>query len=284
MTSALYRLVSAWWRFSAPPKSTDFDNKQIYSPPGSVHLVGAGCGDPELLTLRAARLINSADVLLYDRLVAPEIVDMAPPHCRKIYVGKRAGDHSVPQEQIGEMLAFYAQQGHTVVRLKGGDPFVFGRGGEEMLLLRERGIDVDVCPGISAALGCAASTGIPLTHRGLSHGCLFITGQDQFEQLPLAGGDHDLRDLTLVIYMGLGQLPGIVKALRQRGLPEDWPIAVVENGTTDQARQVISQLDSVEETVQRDGIGTPSLLMVGRTVSLAHAMHLANSTPLAVSA
>lgn len=271
MTSTLFRLVSAWWRFSASQNPSNAVNAYSASKPGSVSLVGAGCGDPELLTLRAARLIQNAEVLLYDRLVSSEIIDLAPAQCRKIYVGKQSGNHSVPQQQIGEMLAFYATQGYRVVRLKGGDPFMFGRGGEEMLLLRERGVAVDVCPGISAALGCAASTGIPLTHRGLSHGCLFITGQDQFSQLPLAGGGQDLRNLTLVIYMGLGQLSAIVAALRERGLSAEWPIAVVENGTTTQSRQVISDLSQVEQAVASAGLASPSLLIVGKTVQLAHA-------------
>lgn len=271
MTSALYRLMSYLWHFAGhqnpPTAATPF----LASRPGSVSLVGAGCGDPELLTLRAARLIGNAEILLYDRLVSSEIIGLAPSRCRKIYVGKESGNHSVTQQQISEMLAFYAARGHRVVRLKGGDPFMFGRGGEEMLLLRERGVAVDVCPGISAALGCAASTGIPLTHRGLSQGCLFITGQDQFSQLPVAGGEQDLRNLTLVIYMGLSQLSAIVAALRERGLPAEWPIAVVENGTTTQSRQVISELSQVEEAVATAGLGSPSLLLIGKTVALAHA-------------
>ena len=238
---------------------------------GRVYLVGAGCGDPDLLTQRAARLIQTAEVLVYDRLVSPDIVALAPRRCKRIYVGKKPGQHSLPQDRIGELLAYHALSGKRVVRLKGGDPFVFGRGGEEMLLLADQGIPVDICPGITAALGCAASTGIPLTHRGLSQGCLFLTGQDQFEALPLANLSADLETLTLVIYMGVRQLPVIVKALLEKGLPDSWPIAIIENGATPLERVLVSTLGTVRNDAARSGIQTPALLFIGKTVRLFRA-------------
>jgi len=236
-----------------------------------VYLVGAGCGAPDLLTQRAVRLIRAAEVLVYDRLVSPEIVALAPRRCKRIYVGKKPGQHALPQETIGELLACHARSGKRVVRLKGGDPFVFGRGGEEMQLLSDQGIPVDICPGITAALGCAASTGIPLTHRGLSQGCLFLTGQDQFEALPLSNLSVDLETLTLVIYMGVQQLPGIVKVLLAKGLPDSWPIAIIENGATPLERVLVSALGTVRNDAARYGIRSPALLFIGKTVSLFRA-------------
>ncbi len=233
---------------------------------GRVSLVGAGCGDPELLTLKAARLLDTADVVIYDRLVAPAIVALAA-RAQCIYVGKLPGRHSVPQAEIEALILEHARRGRDVVRLKGGDPFLFGRGGEEMLSLRSRGIDVTICPGVSAGLGCAASSGIPLTRRGVADGCLFIAGRDQWGDIPLAADGGDLTRLTVVIYMGVGRLADIVSVLRCRGLPGHWPIAIVENGTTPEERQLFSTLSTVEADARREHIAAPALLIVGQTVN-----------------
>ncbi|KAF8014532.1 hypothetical protein BT93_H0370 [Corymbia citriodora subsp. variegata] len=206
--------------------------------PGNVYLVGTGPGDPELLTLKAVRVIKGADLLLYDRLVSNDVLDLVGPDARLLYVGKTAGYHSRTQEEIHELLLNFAEAGATVVRLKGGDPLVFGRGGEEMDFLQQQGIQVQVIPGITAASGIAAELGVPLTHRGVANSVRFLTGHSRkggTDPLFVAENAAD-PDSTLVVYMGLSTLPSLAQKLMQHGLPPSTPAAAVERGTTPQQR------------------------------------------------
>ncbi|XP_027340694.1 uncharacterized protein LOC113854061 isoform X2 [Abrus precatorius] len=208
--------------------------------PGNVFLVGTGPGDPELLTLKAVRVMKSADLLLYDRLVSNDVLDLVAPHAKLLYVGKTAGYHSRTQEEIHELLLSFAEAGATVVRLKGGDPLVFGRGGEEMDFLQQQGIQVKVIPGITAASGIAAELGIPLTHRGIANSVRFLTGHSR------KGGTDPLfvsenaadSDSTLVVYMGLSTFPSLAQKLMHHGLSPQTPAAAIERGTTIQQRTV----------------------------------------------
>jgi uroporphyrin-III C-methyltransferase/precorrin-2 dehydrogenase/sirohydrochlorin ferrochelatase len=234
-----------------------------------VHLVGAGPGDPDLLTMKAHRLLQRADVVVYDRLVAPEVLAMARRDAERIHVGKRSGHHAMPQAVINERLVSLARAGKSVVRLKGGDPFVFGRGGEEVEALMQAGIAVEVVPGVTAALGCAASAGIPLTHRDHAQACVFVTGH-------LKDGNVDLDwpmlarpRQTVVIYMGAETLPMIASQLIAHGLPADTPVALIENGTTSRERRVVGTLATVERQTARAGLEGPTLCLVGEVVGLA---------------
>src|SRR5580765_1833062 len=215
---------------------------------GKVLLVGAGPGDPELLTLKAAWAIATADTVVYDRLVPDAIIDLAPSGAIRVDVGKRAGHHPVPQGEINRILVQYARSGRTVVRLKGGDPFIFGRGCEEALALEQAGIPCEIIPGITAAQGCAASARVPLTHRGLATGVRYITGHCRGEE-PL---DHDWASLadpatTLVVYMGFANISEIVRELIVHGLPGDTPVLAVCQGTTPQERRISASLMSLPQ-------------------------------------
>ena len=236
--------------------------------PGHVYLVGAGPGDPELLTLRGARLVAGADVVVYDNLVAPMLLDLAPAATERIYVGKKAADHSLPQEAINALLVRLAQAGKSVVRLKGGDPFIFGRGGEEMEDLLEAGITVEVVPGVTAAAGVAAYAGIPLTHRDHAHSVVFTTGFLKDGALDLDWPLLAHRGQTLVIYMGVSRLAEICAQLVAHGLPATTPVAVIERGTTHAQRIVKAELATLADEVLRVGIRPPSLTIVGDVVKL----------------
>ena len=240
---------------------------------GSVALVGAGPGDPELLTVKALRLIQGAEVVVYDRLVSAEIMALVPPTAELIYAGKQSAAHHLPQHEINDLLIGLARSGRHVVRLKGGDPFVFGRGSEEAEALAGAGIPFSVVPGISSASGCATYAGIPLTHRGLAQGVRLVTGHWREGQAL----DYDWNlladpDCTLVIYMGLTHLGDIAARLIEAGLPADTPAAAVENGTTPRQRRAIGTLATLPQLVAEAGMKPPTLIILGRVVSLAETL------------
>ncbi|MBN8486222.1 MAG: uroporphyrinogen-III C-methyltransferase [Burkholderiales bacterium] len=237
-------------------------------PCGHVALVGAGPGDPELLTLRALRLLGQCEVLVYDHLVSAEVLALAHPDAQQLYVGKQMARHSLPQEGINELLVRLAREGRRVVRLKGGDPFVFGRGGEEIEVLAAHGVPFEVVPGITAACGVSSYAGIPLTHRDHAQACVFVTGhlKDGSAELDWAGLARQRQ--TLVIYMGLSALPDICHQLQQHGLPASMPAAVVQQGTTAQQRVVCGTLADLAQRVIDAGLQSPALIIVGTVVSL----------------
>ncbi len=234
-----------------------------------VHLVGAGPGDPDLLTLKAHRLLQRADVVVYDRLVSPEVLAAARRDAERIFVGKRRGHHAVPQEEINAQLVALARAGKSVVRLKGGDPLVFGRGGEEIEALVEAGIAVEVVPGITAALGCAASAGIPLTHRDHAQACVFVTGHTKDTETALDWPMLARPRQTVVIYMGIEGLPVIARQLVEHGMPAATPVALIENGTTDRERRVVGTLATIERQAMRAQLSGPTLCILGEVIGLA---------------
>ena len=237
--------------------------------PGEVALVGAGPGDPGLLTLRAWSLLQQADAVVYDRLVSDDMMKLLPARCVRHYVGKTSGYHSLPQPQINQLLVDLAQQNLRVVRLKGGDPFIFGRGAEELEYLLAHGINGQVVPGVTAAAGCSAYAGIPLTHRDLAHSCQFITGhlqEDGALQLPwnsLVEGKQ-----TLVFYMGLASLGEISRNLIAAGLPVDTPAALIGNGTRADQRVVRCTLKQLPSMAQEQQLKPPTLTVIGEVVGL----------------
>ncbi|MCP8900389.1 uroporphyrinogen-III C-methyltransferase [Gilvimarinus xylanilyticus] len=235
---------------------------------GKVWLVGAGPGDADLLTVKAVRAIERADVIFFDQLVSSEIRELFPKHTPAIYVGKVKNCHSVAQGDLNQMLVEHAQRGLNVCRIKGGDPFVFGRGGEELLELRQAGCEAEVIPGITAASGCSTSADIPLTHRGVSQGCTLVTGHGEKELnlnwQALAGLNH-----TLVFYMGVTRAGLIAEQLTRAGLSSDTPAAIIENGCRDNQRVITTPLGELSDAVTEHAVKSPALIMVGEVVNLA---------------
>lgn len=235
-----------------------------------VYLVGAGPGDPDLLTVKALRLMQSADAVVYDRLVSDAILQLIPGGVSRIFVGKASGHHSLPQQQINDLLVGLARHNRRIVRLKGGDPFVFGRGSEEALHLRRHGIDFEVVPGVTSAAACAAYAGVPLTHRGLAHKVHLVTGHFKHDE-PLDFDAQRLADpqATLVVYMGLSSLAQICASLLDAGLPASTPAMAVQNGTTPDQQRVVADLRSLPASVATAGLQPPVLLVFGKTVALS---------------
>ena len=238
------------------------------TPKGEVYLVGAGPGDPELLTLKALRLMQQADVVIYDRLVSPVIMELCRRDATKIYVGKARSNHAVPQEGINALLVEYASKGQRVCRLKGGDPFIFGRGGEEIQELFAAGVPFQVVPGITAASGCSAYAGIPLTHRDYAQSVRFLTGHLKEGSPELPWDELVYQNQTLVLYMGLVGLEKICEKLIEHGQRPDMPVALISKGTTPEQKVVVGTLADIASKVEENHIQAPTLTIIGDVVSL----------------
>lgn len=254
------------------------------NPDGVVHLVGAGPGDPDLLTLKAHRLLQSADVIVYDRLVSDQILDLARRDADMIYVGKAPGAHAMSQQDINALLVRLGREGKEVVRLKGGDPFVFGRGGEEMLAVEAAGLPCNIVPGITAASGIGAATGVPLTHRELARNVTYITGhtsdgEPDADWAALARGGQ-----TIAVYMGLTALPRITEQLLAHGRDPSVPAMVVESGTTPDQRLFKGTLGDIADIVRDEGVAGPALTIIGEVAAMARDQYAATSVPTAAIA
>ncbi len=243
--------------------STDYSTNS-----GEVYLVGAGPGDPDLLTFRALRLMQQADVVVYDRLVSADILDLCRRDSEKIYVGKQRKNHSLPQDSINQLLANLAKKGQRVVRLKGGDPFIFGRGGEEIETLLAQNINFQVVPGITAASGCATYAGIPLTHRDHAQSCTFVTGNLKDGTINLNWEQLTQPNQTIIFYMGLSGLSKICQLLMQHGSSPEHPIALIQQGTTHNQKVITGTLQTLPADIADQGIKAPTLIIVGTVVTL----------------
>ena len=235
---------------------------------GRVYLVGAGPGDPELLTLRAVRLLEQAQVVVYDHLVSSAVLEFVSPKAQRIFAGKRRNEHTLRQEQINALLVSLARQGNMVVRLKGGDPFIFGRGGEELQALATQGIEFEVVPGVTAASGVASYAAIPLTHRDYAQSCIFVTGHLKDGTAELDWPSLVRPHQTVVIYMGLGGLPEICRQMMAHGAAPDLPIAVVQDGSIATQKVVTGTLIDMPERVAQAGLKSPCLTIIGDVVKL----------------
>lgn len=248
-----------------PPATSHIVKKQNT---GTVYLVGAGPGDPELLTVRAAKLLGLADAVVYDHLVSTEILALVKTEAELIYVGKQESMHTLPQDGINALLVRLAKQGKTVVRLKGGDPFIFGRGGEEAEVLVAEQVSFEIVPGITSASGASAYAGIPLTHRDYAQSCVITTGHLKDGSLNLAWETLVQPRQTVVIYMGLGALPEISRQLIAHGQTPEMSVAVIENGTTKRQRVMTGNLADIAAKVKAEGFQSPCLIIIGAVVNL----------------
>jgi uroporphyrin-III C-methyltransferase len=230
--------------------------------------VGAGPGSPELLTLQAAESISSADIILYDALIHPDILSLGSKKCKKIFVGKRSGLNCIKQSTINKMMKDFVKLGKIVIRLKGGDPFIFGRGGEEAVFLRDNKIPFNIVPGISSGIGVATQAGIPLTHRNYSKGVLFLTGHQQNDDNSINWDLVAKLNMTLVIYMGYKKLNKIVSALIESGKDSETPIGLVEKGTTAQQRVIIGTIGSINQKIKTIQLETPIIIIIGDILNI----------------
>ncbi len=237
---------------------------------GEVYLVGAGPGDPDLLTFKALRLMQQCDVVVYDRLVSKAILELVRRDAEKTYAGKESSNHSLSQENINQLLIRLAKQGKSVLRLKGGDPFIFGRGGEEISELINENIDFQIVPGITAASGCATYAGIPLTHRDYSQACIFVTGHRKNDTEELNWKMLSHANQTVVFYMGLNNIQRICDSLKAHGRDENTPAALIEKGTTSEQRVLIGDLNTLPDIVDQNEVRAPTLIIVGEVVELHH--------------
>ena len=236
---------------------------------GKVYLVGAGPGDPKLLTLRAAELLGKADIVIYDRLVGKSILKLAPKTARKIYVGKRSGKHEVPQDKINELLISCASEGKKVVRVKGGDPFLFGRGGEEAETLAEHHVDFEVVPGVTSAVATPEYAGIPLTHRDYASSVGIVTGHRAGDYgRPVNWGKLAAGVDTIVILMGMESLEAIVKKLMEGGVDPEKPVAIIERGTTKMQRSFIAKLNTIVDEAKKNDVKPPAVIVIGEVAEL----------------
>lgn len=266
--SVAERVFSGHMEEAAAVMEKELESPNLHKGVGEVYLVGGGPGDPDLLTFRALRLMQQADVVVYDRLVAKAVLDMTRRDAKRIYVGKERDKHAMRQEEINELLAKLAKEGNRVVRLKGGDPFIFGRGGEEIDTLAEQGIPFQVIPGITAASGCATYSGIPLTHRDYAQSVTFVTGHLKDGTSNLNWSQLAQPNQTIVFYMGLKGLPVICEQLIKHGVPTNKPAALVQQGTTHQQRVFTGTLANLPEIVEREKPKAPTLIIVGDVVEL----------------
>ncbi|MFT6529418.1 MAG: uroporphyrin-III C-methyltransferase [Psychrosphaera sp.] len=234
---------------------------------GQVFLVGSGPGDAELLTLKAYRLFQSADVVMYDWLVSPDIVNMIPKHVEKVFVGKKCGRHSMTQDEICQLLSRRALAGQDVVRLKGGDPSIFGRAAEEVEHLQQHNIDFAIVPGVTAASGCAAWSGIPLTHRDCAHSVRFITAHFKSDDIESDWKNYAESSDTLVFYMGLNKVKHIAESLISYGKNATTPMAIIDQGTTNAQKTYISDLANIEQVLNSENIVGPALIVVGDVIN-----------------
>lgn len=247
--------------------------------PGTVFLVGSGPGDPDLLTVKAARLLGQADAVVYDNLISPEILALINPDAERVYAGKQRDNHALPQEEISRLLVKLAQRHRVVVRLKGGDPYIFGRGGEEAEILAEHHIRFEVVPGITAASGVASYAGIPLTHRNHAKSCVFVTAHLKDGSMNLDWPALARREQTLAIYMGLLGLAPLCAKLIEHGLPADWPIAIIQQGTTARQKTVVGTLTTLPALAEKAGLRAPTLILVGQVVTLREKLAWFSESP-----
>lgn len=266
--------LTSWWRLPWFAQQPPVMRRHKVTAPattssrqGSVALVGAGPGDPDLLTRKAWRLLQHADVVVYDALVSAAVMAEIPAQVKRLYVGKRKNQHSMAQSAISELLVQLAQQGQRVVRLKGGDPLVFGRLGEELAVLKQAGISVTLVPGITAAAGCAAQCGFPLTERQQAPRLRFVSAHS-CDGSPLDWADLARRDETLVFYMGLSMADTISTELQHHGLPADWPVLVVENGTLPEERRFATTLAQLPAVIAANRVTSPALIYVSQVVRM----------------